>query len=162
MIGNDIIDLELAEKESNWKRKGYLEKLFSDSEQEFIFSANNQSQMVWVLWSIKESVYKAYLRMDYQRGFYPLKIEIKSLDGNDNEYHAEITLNHQNFMATSRVTTHFVDTVAVHHDLDRSKVVSLKPDTLYYKDSNGLPLDYSNNPISISHHGNYKKMIRYT
>ena len=29
MIGNDIIDLKLAKKESNYRRAGFLEKQFS-------------------------------------------------------------------------------------------------------------------------------------
>ena len=68
MIGNDVIDLTLANQESNWKRKGFLQKLFSASEQQRILKSANPSQMVWILWSIKESVYKANLRMDYNRG----------------------------------------------------------------------------------------------
>ena len=35
MIGNDIVDLDLARKESNWKRKGFLDKIFSLQEQQF-------------------------------------------------------------------------------------------------------------------------------
>ena len=42
MIGNDVVDLKLAATESNWKRKGYLDKLFSVAEQEYIFNAENQ------------------------------------------------------------------------------------------------------------------------
>jgi hypothetical protein len=33
MIGNDVVDLALAQKESNWKRKGFLNKLFTSVEQ---------------------------------------------------------------------------------------------------------------------------------
>ncbi len=49
MIGNDVIDLELAKKESNWKRKGFLTKLFTSFEQELIAKATNQEEMVWML-----------------------------------------------------------------------------------------------------------------
>ena len=34
MIGNDVVDLRRALVESNWKRKGFLTKVFSDSEQQ--------------------------------------------------------------------------------------------------------------------------------
>jgi phosphopantetheinyl transferase (holo-ACP synthase) len=33
VIGNDIVDLALARKESNWKRPGYLNKIFTTKEQ---------------------------------------------------------------------------------------------------------------------------------
>ena len=33
MIGNDIVDLNLAERQSNWQRPGFLEKQFTIQEQ---------------------------------------------------------------------------------------------------------------------------------
>ncbi|MGV9003743.1 4'-phosphopantetheinyl transferase family protein [Flavobacterium sp.] len=161
MIGNDVIDLKLAQQESNWQRKGYLDKLFSEAEQAFIFNAKNQTEMVWILWSIKESVYKAYLRIEYNRGFYPSKIEITSLEQKQHDYYAEITLFKHRFNGKSTVNLDFIHTIATHSDCEIDKVVALKLATQYYKDSNGLPLDYSNNYISVSHHGDYKKMIGY-
>ena len=32
-IGNDIVDLSLAKIQSNWQRKGFLEKQFTQKEQ---------------------------------------------------------------------------------------------------------------------------------
>lgn len=97
MIGNDVVDLKLAATESNWKRTGYLDKIFTVAEQKFIFSAENETEMVWVLWSIKESVYKAFLRINYDRGFYPSKIEITSLKKNGSEYNSTIKLKRKTF-----------------------------------------------------------------
>ena len=37
-IGNDIVDLNLAKTESNWQRKGFLEKQFTQKEQEEILT----------------------------------------------------------------------------------------------------------------------------
>jgi hypothetical protein len=45
VIGNDIVDL--AWKESNWKRPGYLNKIFTTKEQLLISSAENPNTMVW-------------------------------------------------------------------------------------------------------------------
>lgn len=64
MIGNDIIDLGVANLESNWQRPRFLSKLFSKKEQEIIASAEDTTNIVWRLWSMKESAYKAH-----QRGF---------------------------------------------------------------------------------------------
>ena len=37
MIGNDIVDLVQARFQSNWKRKGFVQKIFTQKEQELIF-----------------------------------------------------------------------------------------------------------------------------
>ena len=162
MIGNDVIDLKLAQQESNWQRKGYLDKLFSASEQALIFKAKNQTEMVWILWSIKESVYKAYLRMDYNRGFYPSKIEVTSLEKIIDCYQANVQLYHLCFCSLSKVNENRIHSIAVHNELDISKVKFLKRNISYKKDNNGLPLDKFHNPISVSHHGIYKNIISYS
>ena len=45
MIGNDIVDLALAQKESNWKRKGFLNKIFTEKEQLLILNAKNNDYL---------------------------------------------------------------------------------------------------------------------
>ncbi|HBI01226.1 4'-phosphopantetheinyl transferase superfamily protein, partial [uncultured Flavobacterium sp.] len=94
MIGNDVIDLALAKVESNWQRKGYLDKLFTTKEQNLIFSAENRTIMVWILWSKKEAVYKIIRQENGLRGFYPLKIENTEYDSgivcfNKNKYYTK-------------------------------------------------------------------------
>ena len=71
MIGNDIIDLSLAKTQSNWQRKGFLEKLFSNDEQQLILEASNSFEMVWRLWSMKEAAYKIYTQHNEIRFFAP-------------------------------------------------------------------------------------------
>ena len=63
MIGNDVVDLRLARVQSDWRRKGFLDKVFQDDEQDDILSTNNSDQMVWLLWSMKEAAYKAHQRI---------------------------------------------------------------------------------------------------
>ena len=62
MIGNDIVDLRLATTQSDWQRRGWLQKIFTKSEQEVISKATNSAYMVWKLWSMKEAAYKAHQR----------------------------------------------------------------------------------------------------
>lgn len=62
MIGNDVVDLKAAAKESNWHRKGFLEKVFTAREREALSSFEDQHLMVWLLWSMKEAAYKARQR----------------------------------------------------------------------------------------------------
>ena len=62
MIGNDIVDLKKASRESNWRRRGFLDKVFSPTEQKFIEEASDKNKVVWLLWSMKEAAYKAHQR----------------------------------------------------------------------------------------------------
>ncbi len=62
MIGNDVVDLELARQQSDWRRKGFLDKVFSRAEQELITTSNIPDVMLWLLWSMKEAAYKAHQR----------------------------------------------------------------------------------------------------
>ena len=81
MIGNDVIDLSLAKTQSNWQRKGFLEKLFSNDEQQLILEASNSFEMVWRLWSMKEAAYKIYTQHHEIRFFAPKKFECKLTQG---------------------------------------------------------------------------------
>lgn len=75
MIGNDIIDLNLAEKENDWQREGFLKKQFTKEEQSLILKARNSFEMVWTLWSMKEAAYKIWAQQNKKRMFAPLKFE---------------------------------------------------------------------------------------
>lgn len=48
MIGNDLIDIQLAKSQSNWQRKGFLEKQFADTEIVEILSSENPFLQVWL------------------------------------------------------------------------------------------------------------------
>ncbi|MFK8061219.1 MAG: 4'-phosphopantetheinyl transferase superfamily protein [Polaribacter sp.] len=74
-IGNDIIDLNLAETQSNWKRTGFLEKQFTKREQQEINDSENPFLKVWLFWSLKEAAYKCYTQKIEKRFFAPQKFE---------------------------------------------------------------------------------------
>ena len=74
-IGNDIVDLNLAKIESNWQRKGFLEKQFTQKEQDEILNAENPFLKVWLFWSMKEAAYKCYTQKFKERFFAPQKFE---------------------------------------------------------------------------------------
>jgi phosphopantetheinyl transferase (holo-ACP synthase) len=75
MIGNDIVDLKLAKTQSNWQRKGFLEKQFSESEIKEIRNSKNPFELVWLFWSMKEAAYKCYVQEFKSRFFSPKKFE---------------------------------------------------------------------------------------
>lgn len=75
MIGNDIVDLEEARQSSNWQRPRFLEKIFTQKEQQLIHSSDNRFQMVWHLWSMKEAAYKLYTQKHPSRFYNPKGFE---------------------------------------------------------------------------------------
>jgi len=81
MTGNDIVDMATAAAESNWKRKGFLEKVFTPQEQRYIRETASPDEMVWKLWSMKESAYKIYTRQYGGRFFAPLRFNCTVLNG---------------------------------------------------------------------------------
>lgn len=156
MIGNDVIDLVLVKKESNWKRKGFQTKLFTSFEQELIAKATNQEEMVWILWSIKESVYKAYQRIKFNEGFYPTKIEILEINAkNDSVIQLFGTL----FYGKTTSNSDFIKTIVVADKADFERIETLNTSE-YKKNKKGLPITLnSNKPISVSHHGRFKEIV---
>lgn len=79
MTGNDIADLSLARAESNWRRKGWLDKICTPAEQLYIQQSHKPDTMLWRLWTMKESAYKIFVRTNGQRSFAPLKFQCSLL-----------------------------------------------------------------------------------
>lgn len=77
MIGNDIVDFDVAKKQSNWRRPRYLDKIFTEKEQYYITNSENKSQTVWRLWSMKEAAYKLYTRLNPSRFYNPKAFECR-------------------------------------------------------------------------------------
>lgn len=71
MIGNDIIDLRVANLKNNWQRERYLGKIFTANELKVIHNAEDKSLVIWYFWSMKEAVYKIISRKNQQRFFAP-------------------------------------------------------------------------------------------
>lgn len=183
MIGNDVVDLKAAENESNWKRAGYLQKTFTDEEQFLILNATQQSSMLWLLWSIKEAVYKANFRENPVYEYAPLKFKIDKLKQKANRIETEIMYQNNLYFSSSFVYKNYIHSIAYrfHEDFENIKYISLKNYSKNYleelkskglilnseeifKDEFGVPylLNKENNlrfPLSISHHGRYLKII---
>lgn len=108
MIGNDIVDLQVAKKESNWQRRGFLEKLFTGEEQELITSSSDPFQMVWLLWTMKESAYKACLQQDHNRIFAPKSIRINLISKSK----ATVLIHNKTFYTQSEINEELIHTIA--------------------------------------------------
>ena len=174
MIGNDIIDLTLAKTESNWQRRGFLEKQFSANEQQLILNAQNSFEMVWRLWSMKEAAYKIFTQQHSVRFFAPKKFECKlMLDLN-----GVVCYKNQKFYTTSIVNQHYIFTRAALTKQTSSYSEMVSPDQIdtmikdklnvltglkmtgikQKKSKTGAPSYYNKTTLltsscSISHHG---------
>lgn len=159
MIGNDIVDLELSRLQSNWQRKGFLEKIFTINEHKIINQANNPELMVWNLWTRKEAVYKIFNRQTQIRFFNPLQLECEYLDPTE----GVVRFNHQIYHTHTKQNDCSIYTVAVSKKDYFSKVVSITRNEVIEKE-NGIPflMDSINNqkkPVSITHHGHFWRGI---
>src|SRR5210317_1290652 len=72
MVGNDIVDLNLADREA-WKRARLRHKVLTPSEQLLLFDAEEPGTFLWVLWSMKESAYKLHFREHLNRALNPIR-----------------------------------------------------------------------------------------
>lgn len=113
MIGNDIVDLQLAKKESNWQRPRFLEKIFTEEEQNFIHNSPDKEVAVWWLWSGKESVYKIISRLEKRRFFAPKKIIFRTDDfSRRGNLTAKAVSTGHTFFIQSEVTDTHIHTIA--------------------------------------------------
>lgn len=159
MIGNDIVDLDLARIESNWQRKGFLDKIFTNKEQLLILDAKNPEVMVWNLWSRKEAAYKIYNRQTGIRGYFPLQLECIY----ENQNLGTVTILGNTYYTQTEIHQEYIYTVAVVEKKLFEILIVLKPKETIYK-ANGIPnrihLDTQNSKlVSISHHGRFERKI---
>jgi len=154
MIGNDVVNLTLAKTESNWQRKGFLDKVFTKGEQNIIFGSENQDITVWTLWSRKEAVYKILRQKGESRGFYPLSINCTNESG-------LVFYKDSVFYSTTQIRNNCIHTIAVTSVIDFEYIIELKQlkESIY---KNEIPFYLENGNcffMSKSHHGRFELSI---
>ena len=155
MIGNDIVDLALARKESNWKRKGYLDKIFTSQEQFLIINSDNPEIMVWNLWSRKEAAYKIFNRQTGIRAFNPIQFENFEIEKNIGSVHAFNVV----YFTKTEITTEYIHSVCVTNKADFNTLKYLFSPEEIVK-INGLPHNKTTlKPVSKSNHGRFERLI---
>ncbi|KIA99520.1 phosphopantetheinyl transferase [Flavobacterium sp. KMS] len=160
MIGNDIVDLETARQESNWKRKGFLDKIFTPEEQFLILNSEKPEIMVWNLWSRKEAAYKIYNREAKISGYFPTKLVCFYESANS----GTVTINNTLYYTKTTITEDYIDTIAVSRKNNLNRISVLDTETKIHKDL-GIPyiidsVTKSIIPVSVSHHGRFIKSVR--
>jgi phosphopantetheinyl transferase (holo-ACP synthase) len=179
LVGNDLVDLKQAAAESNWRRKGYLEKICSPAEQELILNAADPTAMLWLLWTMKEASYKVWNRMSGIRSYSPQQFICTDLVRNGSEATGIVTQHESVFFISSEVSDLLVHSTAAiqKEDLQDVSVCYLdnSPDyaaqfnlasTSYFlqKTISGLPSVIHKTSgralaASVSHHGRYAAIV---
>jgi hypothetical protein len=164
MIGNDVIDLALAPKESNWKRDGFLDKIFTLKEQKCILGSHNPEITVWNLWSRKEAAYKIYNRQTQVMAYIPLQLECFDLGEKDGISYGKVSCYGTVYFTKTIISSDFIETIAVTSPSDFDKIKYLEPGETIIK-INGMPnyFDPGNQivtPVSKSHHGRFEKIVK--
>lgn len=183
MIGNDVIDLFIADKNA-WQNDRYLDKVFNGSEQGLIRSSEEPAKTLWRLWSMKESAYKLHFRSSLKRRLNPLSFSCVLID----EVHGRVGIEERTFDTLSESSDDFIHSLAYYPELSSCSIchgivrddsaVNLREEILdslassfsehlgidkagmrFEKNEVGLPmLSFSQGvsrkePCSISHHG---------
>lgn len=148
MIGNDIVDLQQADKDSDWNRKGYLDKIFTEEEQFLISSGMYPSLMVWLLWSMKEAAYKINSRVTKLRTFAPIRLRCNNLIILEGNATGNVLYEGEVYYTTSVFNEDYVHTTAA--EIEKDLLIA------DIKITEHISNDYrSSNPASVSHHGRY-------
>ncbi|MFT4752935.1 MAG: phosphopantetheinyl transferase (holo-ACP synthase) [Salibacteraceae bacterium] len=184
MVGNDIIDISETRHSTHWERPGFIQKLFTPKEQEYIYASVDPFIRVWHLWSMKESAYKVFIQTGAERFFNPSKIEchVDSLQSGrvriaDTSIKTSTLINGKYIFSTAKIDHSDIETrIFKLTDNDRknqskfmhqhvliyfAKKNALDQSQLFLKKTKtGIPIiQYRNKPLktafSITHHGNY-------
>ncbi|MDY8136099.1 4'-phosphopantetheinyl transferase superfamily protein [Aquimarina sp. 2201CG5-10] len=176
MIGNDIVDLELANKQSNWKRKGWLKKIFTQSEQKNILNSPKPSSIVWQYWSRKEAVYKAHQRRFSLAPRYNPKdfecLEDQSVVIDGYKYHTDTQSSEKYIYSIASSKQHGFSSDVCFGNSARSKLKEFIANSLCVelplisieKDIHQIPIIKINNKaekinFSLSNHGHFSAFI---
>ena len=184
LIGNDIVHLTTAAEESNWKRTGYLEKIFTEDEQQIILHASHPLRSVWSIWAMKEAVYKAHYRKTKKWEYAPSKIRCQNLEKKHSSITSTATYHGEQYVIKTILSGDLIHAIAA-KQIDTLQSVQrfekknfpknyteyliqnkfLSENETIIKNHSGVPyiVNQSSNQaysISISHHGDYLGVIR--
>jgi phosphopantetheinyl transferase (holo-ACP synthase) len=176
MIGNDIVDLEVAKTQSNWQRKGFLEKQFTAEEQKIILNSENPFLQVWLFWSMKEAAYKCFVQEFQKRFFAPNKFRCKIRSESEGIVQIEnsfyyikyvISINYiHSFAVKNKISKMVSESFFIENKASQTKNTNQQmmsyfaEDVVVQKNEFGVPFLYQQEKklpiaVSTSHHGNY-------
>ena len=181
MIGNDIVDMDLAVV-SRWKEQRFREKIFTSEEIEKITYSATPVVTLWRFWSMKEAAYKAHQRhFSLPRTFNPKEIKCQQTG----ESEGIVEIGKQKYLTFTCGSGHHIHSSAISNSSIRmlekkyTTSVNLKSEllrlvsTTYHlpletlnikKDKHFIPaIFYKKKPLpivfSLSHHGRFSALL---
>lgn len=132
MIGNDIVDLRLSLGKNNWKRPGFLNKLFSEEERVWIFKSKDPELSVWVLWAMKESAYKAHQRrFELPRKFNPKAFRCEVKGDKTTSVSGKVCIDKFSYFTKATISKEYIHCFATLHNLVKfTQKIYFKPKDL--------------------------------
>lgn len=182
MIGNDIVDLQAAAIQSNWRRPGFLQKIFSEAEQRQIKLVGEPDRLIWTFWSMKEAAYKAQQReFGLKRSFAPSQFGCTINHRENSSASGKVCIGNREYFTKTIVKDACVHTTATasaatktfsriypssaeikKHLIEAISSTRNLPQSYFRieKDRNSIPVlrcgeQLTGYPFSISHHGKY-------
>jgi len=73
MLGNDIVDLKDVDSKNLLNNTKFIQRVFTNLEQEIILHSSQPQVKAWIMWGAKEAAYKAISRYDRELVFSPVK-----------------------------------------------------------------------------------------
>ncbi|MCH4823119.1 4'-phosphopantetheinyl transferase superfamily protein [Gramella lutea] len=175
MIGNDIIDLSIARLENKTNNPRYCKKVFTGKERDIIEAESDKEKMLWTLWAMKETAYKAHQRrFNLARKINPLDYECDSesivnigewkykVEVDRNEHYIHCSTTQDNLQSYIYPSLEF---------LFENFLTDLREQNIFrhdeigvVKNRYGIPsiLDKTNSetiPFSLSHHGKFTAIV---
>lgn len=154
MIGNDIVDLAIAAVESNWQRRGFLDKIFTVAERFLIHSAKDAELMVWLMWTMKESAYKAATDQSKIKSFAPFAFSCNNLIWHNHSAVGNVIYQGEIYFCQSTLTQRYIHTIAA---TSPALLSGAKLNIAQYDESDRSYR--ASNPVSVSHHGAFLALI---
>ncbi len=157
MIGNDVIDLDLARSESDIFRPGYRSKVLTEAEIWMIDKSSEPEILFWLLWSMKESAYKIFNRETGIRAFNPTKFECEI---DVREMSGRVTHLTGIYFTKSCLSSDCIYTIACKSKEFMNEVTDINP--LFINRQANLPIaivDGKSYIASTSHHGKFSKAV---
>lgn len=162
MMGNDLVDLQLAKTQSNWQRPKFLKKIFTKVEQAFISNSKNPELQVWRFWTMKEAAYKAYNRETGIRGFFPWKLHCEMEDFRNVKFAGKVSIDDRIYFTETIENEEFVYTIAASSLQYLDNIIEINSDTIILKIEDLPFTSISRKPVSITHHGKFERKITFS
>ena len=180
MIGNDIIDLTLARSQNKAGNRRFLSKVFTAEESSIITKDKDPELILWILWAMKESAYKAHQRV---LGL-PRKLNPKDFECfvDKSQKHGHVNIDNCKYTVQIEETAGFIHCYTIGPEVFKKIYTNFsEPKTNFLKDFSsqfklngaeykiekdrfGIPSLKSSCkektlPVSISHHGNFAAFL---